>query len=44
MQNIENLMNNEKFIFIKDDIRDLNKLDEIIKEYEIKFISHQAAR
>ena len=44
MQNIENLMNNEDFIFIKDDIRDLNKLDEIIKKYEIKFISHQAAR
>jgi len=44
MQNIENLMDNENFVFIKDDVRDLNKLDEIIKKYEIKFISHQAAR
>jgi len=44
MQNIENLMDNKNFVFIKDDVRDLNKLDEIIKKYEIKFISHQAAR
>ena len=44
MQNIEKLMNNENFVFIKDDVRDLEKLDEIIKKYEIKYISHQAAR
>lgn len=43
-ENIEEFFENENFKFIEGDIRDLDLLDAVIKDYKIKQISHQAAR
>ena len=43
-KNLDNFINNENFVFIQDDIRNLYRLDEIVKKYNIDYISHQAAR
>lgn len=43
-ENIADFLGNQNFKFIEGDIRNLNLLDKIIKEYNIKYISHQAAR
>jgi len=44
LKNIENIQKKENFIFIKEDIRNYEKINEIVKKYDIKYISHQAAR
>ncbi len=43
-ENIGEFLENENFKFIEGDIRNLDFLDTVIKEYSIKQISHQAAR
>jgi dTDP-D-glucose 4,6-dehydratase len=44
MQNMKELIQNDNFTFLKEDIRNFEKIDEIIKKYNITHISHQAAR
>ncbi len=43
-KNIKHLEKEKNFRFIWGDVRDFKFVDEIIKKYEIEFISHQAAR
>ncbi len=43
-RNIKEFSDNENFVFIKGDIRDLNLIKKIMKNYSIDYISHQAAR
>lgn len=43
-QNIKNLLNKDNFTFIWEDIRNKDWLDKIVKDYNIQYISHQAAR
>jgi len=44
MKNIQHLLNKPNFKFIWQDVRDYKWLEKIIKEHNIEYISHQAAR
>jgi len=44
IKNIEKLEKNPNFKFIWADVRNYKKIDEIMKENNIKYVSHQAAR
>lgn len=44
LKNIEQLKWDKNFNFINEDIRNLDKIDHLIKKYNINYISHQAAR
>lgn len=43
-QNIKQLELNNNFTFLKDDVRKFEVINDIIKKYNINYISHQAAR
>jgi len=43
-KNIQNLLNKENFTFIWEDVRNYSWMEKIVKDYNIQYISHQAAR
>ena len=43
-KNMEKLLDDPNFVFVEADIREKDAMEDIIKKYNIQYISHQAAR